>query len=109
VTEIVTLIVFATAAAVYWCFAKPPAAFVVRVRADNAEVTAGSVTSAFLVEVAGVCREFAILNGEVRGVVRGQRISLRFSDTFPPTARQRLRNWWAQSGWPPPRRKPPRH
>ena len=52
-----------------------------------------------LVLVAEVCAEFALRAGEVRGVARGRRIALSFSSGFPPVARQRLRNWWAMSGW----------
>lgn len=87
------------AAAVYWLCAKPEAAFVVRARAGEAEATVGKVTGAFLAAVAEVCKEFGIASGEVRGVARGRRIALRFSASFPPPARQRLRNWWAHSGW----------
>lgn len=105
--EIVALVVLAGIAAAVWFFAKPPAVFVVRVRGGHTEATAGNVTAAFLAAVAEVCREFVIPVAEVRGVARGRRISLRFSGNFPPAACQRLRNWWAQSGWPPPRRQQP--
>jgi hypothetical protein len=109
VNEVVALVALASIAAAVWFFAKPPALFVVHVRAGNAEATHGNVTAAFLTAVAEVCAEFAIQSAEVRGVARGRRISLRFSSNFPPAACQRLRNWWAQSGWPPPRRRrPPR-
>lgn len=88
-----------------WFFAKPEAVFVVRIRAGNAEVTHGKVTAAFLAKVAEVCAEFKIQNAELRGVAHGQRISLRFTTNFPPVACQRLRNWWVESGWPPPHRQ----
>lgn len=106
--EIVAVVVLAGVAAAVWFCARPPAVFVVRVRAGHAEATAGNVTPAFLAAVAEVCAEFKIQTAELRGVARGRRISLQFTMNFPPAARQRLRNWWAESGWPPPRRRPPR-
>lgn len=82
-----------------WFVARPPAVFVVTVRGGTARPGRGKVTDVFLAAVAEVCREFGVSAGEVRGVARGGRISLRFSASFPPAARQRLRNWWAMSGW----------
>jgi hypothetical protein len=79
--------------------ARPPAVFVVAVRGGTTRAGRGKVTDAFLAAVTEVCREFGVSAGEVRGVARGERISLRFSAGFPPAARQRLRNWWAMSGW----------
>ena len=107
--ELLTVLVLAGVAAAVWFCAKPPAVFVVRVRGGTAEATHGTVTGAFLAAVADVCREFALSSGEVRGVARGRHISLRFSAHFPAAARQRLRNWWALSGWSAPRTpRPPR-
>src|SRR5262249_50579626 len=94
--------------AVVWRFTKPEAVFVVRVSGGNAKSTHGTVTAAFLAAVEDVCREFGIASCELRGVARGRRIALRFSGQFPPAARQRLRNWWAQSGWSAPQRPRPR-
>src|SRR5579883_2696123 len=108
VNELLPLLAVGLIAAVIWLFSKPEAVFVVRVRGGNAEATNGKVTASFLAAVAEVCHEFAIPSGEVRGVVRGRRIALRFTRHFPPVAQQRLRNWWAQSGWPPPRTRRPR-
>jgi hypothetical protein len=102
------LLVTVIAAATVWFFAKPDAVFVVQVRAGHAEATSGNVTAAFLAAIEDVCREFAIQSAEVRGVARGRRIALRFSVTFPPAACQRLRNWWVEHGWAPPRRTCPR-
>jgi hypothetical protein len=100
VEELVPLaVVLAAAAAGVWYFGGPQAVFVVRVRAWEPLVTHGTATPAFLVTVAEVCREFGLQSAEVRGVARGRRISLRFSSNVPPAARQRLRNWWAISGW----------
>jgi hypothetical protein len=109
VNELVTVLVLAGIAAAVWYCTKPPAVFVVRVRDGNPEATHGTVTGAFLAAVTDVCREFGITVGEVYGVARVRRISLRFSAHFPGQARQRLRNWWALSGWSAPRPlRPPR-
>ena len=97
--EVVPLVVLAAVAAGVWLMVKPPAVFVVRVRGGIAEATRGTVTGAFLVAVADVCREFGLHSAEVRGVAHGRRIALRFSSNVPAPARQRLRNWWAMSGW----------
>jgi hypothetical protein len=91
------LLAAAVIAAVF--FAANPAVFVVKVRDGKPEASRGKVTDAFLAAVAEVCAEFALRTGEVRGVARGRRIALRFSSGFPAAARQRLRNWWAMSGW----------
>jgi len=87
------------ALAVAWFIAQPPAEFIVVVRNGTGIARMGKVTDAFLAAVAEVCSEFGIASCEVRGVSRGRRISLRFSSNFPEAARQRLRNWWAMSGW----------
>lgn len=105
-SEALFIVVLAAIAAGVWLVSKPPAVFVVRVRAGAPESTLGTVTAGFLGAVADVCREFGLSSGEVRGVARGRRIALRFSSHFPSAARQRLRNWWAMSGWSAPARRP---
>jgi hypothetical protein len=85
--------------ALAWVMLRPTPAFVVRVRSGKAEATRGKVTDAFRAAVADVCREFGLTAAEVRGVAKGHRIALQFSSAFPEPARQRLRNWWAMSGW----------
>jgi hypothetical protein len=95
----VALLVVACAAAAVWFIGKPDALFVVRFSAGNAVATSGKVTASFLGAVGDVCREFALRSAELRGVAQGRRIALRFSAQFPPAARQRLRNWWAEYGW----------
>ena len=87
------------ALAVAWFIAQPPAVFVVAVRGGNVEARRGKVTDSFLAAVADVCREFEVDHADIRGVARGERIVLRFSSSLPEAARQRLRNWWAISGW----------
>jgi hypothetical protein len=104
VQDVLPVLVLAAIAAAVWFSVKPEAVFVVRVRGGVAAATHGTVTAAFLAAVEDVCREFRIANAELRGVARGRRIALRFSAPFPAAARQRLRNWWAVSGWPAPRR-----
>jgi hypothetical protein len=108
VEQYLLLLVLAGVASAVWFFGKPDAVFVVRVRAGQAEATPGNVTAAFLAAVVGVCAEFGLQSAEVRGVARGRRIALRFSTNFPPAARQRLRNWWAEYGWTAPARGRPR-
>jgi uncharacterized protein DUF3634 len=83
----------------FWRFAKPPALFIVRIRAGRPTATYGKVTDAFLAEIAELCRELNISAGEIRGVSRGSRLGLWFSREIPAGCRQRLRNWWAMSGW----------
>ena len=102
---VVIAVVLAAAA---WAAANPPAVFVVRVRDGVPRATKGTVTGPFLAAVAEVFQEFRLRAGEVRGVARGSRITLRFSANVPPAARQRLRNWWSVSGWSarPRRRRP---
>jgi len=96
---LLTIVVVAVAAAVWWAIGKPPAAFIVRVKEGKPIATRGKVTDAFLAAVAEVFRDLGLLTGEIRGVARGRRIALWFSSGLPPAACQRLRNWWAISGW----------
>jgi len=84
---------------VAWVVAQPQAEFIVSVRAGAATARKGKVTESFLAAVTEVCVEFGVTACEIRGVARGKRISLRFTGAFPEAARQRLRNWWAMSGW----------
>ena len=97
--ELVPILIALVALTVAWLVVKPPAAFVVTVRDGETHVTQGKVTDAFLSVIIDVCQEFDLRAAEVRGVARGNRIALRFSSGFSPAAQQRLRNWWAQSGW----------
>lgn len=99
--ELVWLTVFLGGALfVAWVVAQPQAEFIVSVRAGAATARKGKVTESFLAAVTEVCAEFGVAGCEIRGVARGKRISLRFSGALPEAARQRLRNWWAMSGWP---------
>jgi hypothetical protein len=93
------VLVLGVAAAAWWLLCKPPTVFVVRVRGGQPEATRGKVTDALRLAVADVFREFGLQKGEIRGVARGRRIALWFSSGLPPEAGQRLRNWWALSGW----------
>src|SRR4051794_37710446 len=98
-SELYLLLFAALAIALAWLVARPPAEFVVTVRYGTTCRARGKVTDAFLAAVADVCREFDVDVAEVRGVARGERIALHFSSSWPQAARQRLRNWWAISGW----------
>lgn len=96
---LVPLLIAAVALTVAWMVVRPPAIFVVRIHDGEAYAAEGKVTDSFLAVIADVCQEFDLRNAEVRGVARGNRIALRFSSGFTSGAQQRLRNWWAQSGW----------
>lgn len=98
-SELYLLCFAALAIAVAWLIAHPSAVFVVTVRNGESCRARGKVTDAFLAAVTEVCREFDVAKAEVRGMTRGERIALHFSSSWPPAARQRLRNWWAISGW----------
>lgn len=98
-SELYLLLFAALAIGLAWLVARPPAEFVVMIRNGTSCRARGKVTDAFLVAVTDVCREFDVSAAEVRGVVRGERIALHFSSGWPQAARQRLRNWWAMSGW----------
>lgn len=98
-SELYLLFFAALAIALAWLVARPPAVFVVKVRHGLSARARGKVTDAFLAAVTEVCREFDVNAAEVRGVARGERIALHFSSSWPQAARQRLRNWWAISGW----------
>jgi len=99
VKALLLLLIVVVVAAMCFAVARPHAAFVVRVRNGRPESTHGKVTEAFLETVAEVFRDFGLEAGEIRGIPRGRRIALWFSSGMPPGACQRLRNWWAISGW----------
>jgi hypothetical protein len=100
VIELVWLVLLLGGAlAVAYVVAQPAAEFVVAVRGGRAQARKGKVTDSFLAVVSDVCAEFGVERCEVRGVARGKLIVLRFSSGLPEAARQRLRNWWAISGW----------
>jgi hypothetical protein len=84
--------------------ARPAAVFVIRVVGGEPTAFHGKVSGPFLAAVREVCQQHGVTAGVVRGVAAGQRIRLRFSSGFPEGCRQQLRNWWAQSGWPAPKR-----
>ena len=92
-------LLLAGALVVAWIVAQPHAEFIVSVRNGVATARKGKVTDGFLAAVAEVCAEFGVTTCEIRGVARGKLISLRFPSAIPEPARQRLRNWWAMSGW----------
>ncbi|HET6878572.1 MAG TPA: DUF3634 family protein [Pirellulales bacterium] len=84
---------------VVWKVIQPRCLFTVRIVGGEPTVSTGAVTPAFLGHVRELCREYSFDRGSIRGVVRGPRISLAFSQEIPTEARQALRNWWAISGW----------
>jgi uncharacterized protein DUF3634 len=96
---VVLVLLLGGALAAAWFVAQPQAEFIVAVRNGVGTTRKGKVTDVFLAVVAEVCAEFGVTTCEVLGVSRGRRIALRFSSGVPEPARQRLRNWWAMSGW----------
>lgn len=90
-----------------WRASRPPRLFIVRIAGGAPHLASGNVTAAFLQRVREIVTEHGIPSGQVCGVrVWGNQIRLEFTGQFPPEARQQLRNWWVQSGWPAgPRRK----
>jgi hypothetical protein len=82
-----------------WSALRPRSAFIVRIKGGVPRVTRGTVTRAFLQEIAETCGRHDVSNGVVRGVVEGRRITLAFTRGMPPPCQQQLRNLWALSGW----------
>jgi hypothetical protein len=82
-----------------WSVTRPASVFVVRVKHGLPGVTKGTVTRAFLQDIGDVCARHGVENGVLRGVARGTRIELVFSNAFPGPCRQQLRNLWNISGW----------
>ncbi len=92
------------AAVIYglWRLGRPPRLFVVRLTNGEPAATTGSVTVSFLDVIREIAAEHGIVAGRLWGVVvNEQRVRLEFSREFPPSAQQKLRNWWGISGWKP--------
>jgi hypothetical protein len=102
--DLLLFVVLAAIVAVVWVAGRPAAVFVVRIRDGRPSTAHGTATPAFLNFVGELCDNYSIGAGEIRGVARGRRIALWFSDGLPAGFRQQLRNWWGMSGWPAPRR-----
>jgi Protein of unknown function (DUF3634) len=96
------LLTVALTALILWALfsvARPRPAFVVRLESGVPRVARGTVTPAFVAEVAEVCRRHGVQNGTVIGIVNDRRIALAFSGDITPNCRQQLRNLWSISGW----------
>ena len=91
---LVKILVIGFAAWAIWSILQPRYAFEIRVESGRPHVRKGKVTTAFLGRVEAVCRENGLVHGWIGGVLREQRVSLRFSRDFPPVPQQRLRNEW---------------
>ena len=92
---LIKVAVVVLAATVVWYLVRPRYAFVVRIRGGVPRLVKGKATVAFLQALGQVCADSAISDGWVRGVGRGQDISLVFSRHIPPPVQQRLRNLWS--------------
>ena len=82
-----------------WTAVRPRSAFVVRIKRGVPRVASGTVTRAFLQEIAETCSRHGVSHGAVRGMVNGRRITLAFTPGMPAPCQQQLRNLWALSGW----------
>ncbi len=82
-----------------WSAARSKPIFVIRIAAGVPLVSKGKVTREFLQDVAEVCSRHGVRQAVVRGVEKGDRISLNFSNGIPEPCRQQLRNLWYLSGW----------
>jgi hypothetical protein len=92
----------AIAAAVVWVLwrsSHPKPVFVVQIQGSEPKAVQGVVTPAFLELLRDVLTRHDVQTGAIRGLPRGARIGLVFSDQFPAGARQQVLNWWAMSGW----------
>lgn len=72
--------------------------FVVRVRRGVPIVTRGTVTPAFVADLAEVLRQHGVRRGAVYGARRGGAVVIGFSPGFPQGARQKVRNVWSMHG-----------
>lgn len=67
-------------------------AFVIRFEGGIARLTTGSVRPGFLAECTEIATAFGIRTGKIRGVETAGYLRLKFSETIPAPAQQRLRN-----------------
>ena len=68
--------------------------FVVTITKGEPRVTKGKVHGDFLDTIREMCLEYGIASGWIGGVLRGKKVSLRFSHSIPAACQQRLRNVW---------------
>jgi hypothetical protein len=97
-----SVLTVAVAAALIWAIysvARPRPAFVIKIESGTPRVSRGTVTQAFVGEVAEVCRRHGVQHGTVTGIVNDRRIALAFSGDISRAAGQQLRNLWSLSGW----------
>jgi hypothetical protein len=80
-----------------WFMLRPQCAFVVRLDHGVPKLVQGTVSQAFVLDVADICTRHGVNDCVVRGVKRRDRISLAFSDGMPAACRQQLRNLWTMS------------
>ena len=79
------------------CLPRP--VFVVRISDGVPRAARGTVTRAFLRDIAETCARHGVRRGEIRGIAAGRRINLAFSGDMPEPCRQQIRNLWSLSGW----------
>jgi hypothetical protein len=94
---IVSLIIVGFLGWVIWSISRPRCTFVVKVRDGVPDVLRGAVSRAFVQEIAEVATRHGIRDCVVRGVAKGARIGLTFSNNVPAVCQQQLRNIWTLS------------
>jgi hypothetical protein len=82
-----------------YAICRPRPLFVVRIKDGVPRAARGQVTRGFLRDVAEICSQHGVEDGEVRGIAAGRRIDLVFSGGNPGRCRQQIRNLWGVSGW----------
>jgi len=82
---------------IIWSISRPRYQFVVKVRDGVPDVLRGSVSRAFVQEIAEVSTRHGVRDCVVRGIAKGERIGLSFSETVPAACQQQLRNLWILS------------
>lgn len=82
-----------------WFALRPRAAFVVRIKRGVPRVARGVVARPFLQDITDTCNRHGVNDGEIRGVVKGRKVTLSFQGGIPTACQQQLRNLWNLSGW----------
>ncbi len=73
---------------------RPGTVFVIRVREGKVQVVRGKVSRSFVADCERLAGEGRLCEGVIRGVIRGDGVSLSFSRTISPGIRQQLLNIW---------------
>ena len=77
-----------------WLALRPRYVFTLVIEGARLKSVRGTVPSAFVQEVEGLCEGAELDRGKIHGVARGRHIQLSFSQNIPDDCRQKLRNLW---------------